>query len=207
MRLLRALAIRFRLWQLRRLSMTPRRGPWIMTASGRPFWPADPRPEDISVLDLAHHLSLECRYAGACGWHYSVAQHSVLVSRLVPAEAALWGLLHDAAEAYIKDIPRPLKDLFGVTYRMLEAGILAAVASQFNLALPIPAAVHEADNRLLMTERAVLLPAGVDLPGPWGADAPPYPGVQIERWTPPRAEEEFLSRFWELILHHWPAFI
>lgn len=168
-----------------------------MTASGRPFWPMDPRPEDIFLSDIAHHLSLECRFGGACAWHYSVAQHSISVSRLVSPENALWGLLHDAAEAYLKDIPRPLKVELGNVYRNAEARVLACVAVRFGLAFLIPPEVHEVDNRVLMTERAVLLPKGEDLPGPWGPDVKPYsPGdLIVDQWDPGFAERAFLHRF------------
>ena len=83
-----------------------RKGDWMQTHSGIQFWPLDPRPEDILIEDIAHALSNQCRFAGHCCFHYSVAQHSVLVSENVPAQDAMWGLLHDAGEAYLVDLPR-----------------------------------------------------------------------------------------------------
>lgn len=100
------------------------------TGSGKPFWSMDPRPEDVRIEDIAAHLSRICRFGGAlkdsvtlCEDEfphggagisakieiYSVAQHSVLVSYNVPPEYALEGLLHDAAEAYIGDMIKPIK--------------------------------------------------------------------------------------------------
>lgn len=101
------------------------RGPWIRTYSGRQFfyWPLD--PEDIQEEDVAHHLSLVCRYSGACPYHYSVAQHSVLVAKMIQADYTtrahlgpvkkliLSGLLHDTLEGYAGgDMPTPMKKGF-----------------------------------------------------------------------------------------------
>src|SRR5690242_11754504 len=90
-------------------SRQPRRGDWMQTYTGRRFWPLDPRVDDIDIGDIAHHLSLVCRFAGACREFYSVAQHCVGVSYVCDPKDALWGLLHDAAEAYVGDMVRPLK--------------------------------------------------------------------------------------------------
>ena len=79
------------------------------TYTGRYINPLDPNKNDICIRDIAHHLSYSCRFNGACSKFYSIAQHSILVSILVPNEYALEALLHDAAEAYTSDIVRPLK--------------------------------------------------------------------------------------------------
>src|SRR4051794_15527189 len=88
-----------------------RRGGWITTFSRRQFWPLDPHSDEIHIEDIAHSLSQQCRFGGHSRSFYSVAQHSCLVSALCKANDALWGLLHDASEAYLGDIPRPLKSL------------------------------------------------------------------------------------------------
>lgn len=116
------------------ISSSVRRGDWLQTHTGVHFYPLDPRPEEIDITDIAHSLALQCRWAGHVKQHYSVAEHCVRVSRIVPKEDALWALLHDAAEAYLIDLPRPLKNLpeFSI-YRMAENMIMTAVISRFEL--------------------------------------------------------------------------
>jgi 5'-deoxynucleotidase YfbR-like HD superfamily hydrolase len=116
----------------------------------------DPAPDAIHILDIAHGLALQCRFAGQIQEFYSVAQHSVMVSRLVPREDALWGLLHDASEAYINDVPSLLKETKLLTgYRMVEARLMNAVLKQFGLAgqyCDVPRSVKQADDVALATE-------------------------------------------------------
>ncbi|MFG0247924.1 MAG: phosphohydrolase, partial [Phycisphaeraceae bacterium JB051] len=78
---------------------------WIQTYTGKAFYPLREDPGIIDIRDIAHALSLQCRFNGHCSDFYSVAQHSVHVSEVVPQAFALWGLLHDAAEAYMSDLP------------------------------------------------------------------------------------------------------
>ena len=86
---------------------------WLQTFTGKKFYPFDPDPELICIEDIAHGLSMECRYSGQCRRFYSVAQHSVLMARdmFVRADLKRQALLHDAHEAYLKDLPSPLKQL------------------------------------------------------------------------------------------------
>jgi len=173
----------------------PAGGPvdWIQTCSGRAFRPLDPDPAGLDIRDIAHSLALQCRFNGHCRAFYSVAEHSVRVSRAVPPEHALWGLLHDATEAYLSDLPRPIKvQLPG--YRAAEDRLMAFVAAHFGLPWPMPAAVHEADHVLLATEQRDLMGPP---PAPWGLPAAPLP----ERIVPlpwEAAERAFLARFAEL---------
>lgn len=113
-------------WQGRRA------GDWVLMPSGRPFWPIDPRADEIDIEDIAFSLSHLCRFGGHCKRFYSVAEHSVYVSRLVSPEAALWGLLHDASEAYVGDMPRPLKRMLP-EFVMMEGKVQQAVAERFSL--------------------------------------------------------------------------
>ena len=83
---------------------------WIITASGKRFYLRRPTPADIDAGDVAHALAHICRFNGHTREFYSVAQHSILVSRLLPDELKLAGLLHDAAEAYCGDMVKPLKN-------------------------------------------------------------------------------------------------
>lgn len=168
--------------------MSERRGDWISTFSGTKYWPADPRPEDVSITDIAHALSMVCRFAGHCREFYSVAEHSVLVSQVVPEEFALLGLLHDAAEAYIGDVSRPLKGSLP-DYRRLEARNWEAISIAFDLPL-IPPIIHVADNAVLFAERAVLLP---NSPA-WGWSHAAAK-VEIEALPPAFAKQRFLDRF------------
>lgn len=85
------------------------RSDWMQTYTGRVFWPLEPRPEDVDIVDIAHALANLCRYGGHSKVFYSVAHHSVLVSQIVPPADALWGLMHDSAEAYVIDLIRPIK--------------------------------------------------------------------------------------------------
>jgi len=91
------------------------RGPWQQTHSGRMFFPGDPRPEEIHLVDVAHGLSHICRFAGQCRCFYAVGEHCVRVSLLLErwgfVELALTGLLHDGSEAFLVDMPKPVKIL------------------------------------------------------------------------------------------------
>lgn len=132
---------------------------WLLTASGRHFDPVDPQPDMIDLVDIATGLANECRFAGQCRFFYSVAQHSVLVSQHVPPEYAWEGLLHDATEAYIKDIPAPVKRLLP-DYRALEKRIEGAIRARFGLPAIQSPGIKQADLTLLATERRDLMPNG-----------------------------------------------
>ncbi len=139
---------------------------WIQTFTGRRFDLLDPQPEMVDIDDIAHALSMLCRFTGHTGKFYSVAQHSVLVSSLVPIGDALVGLMHDATEAYVGDLSSPLKALLP-EYKRIERGIWLAIADKFSLPPIIPQTVRDADIMALMTERDDLL--GVP-PEPWGGN-------------------------------------
>lgn len=170
--------------------------PWIQTYSGRRFNPLNPNSDAIVIQDIAHALSMQCRFSGHCRYFYSVAQHSVLVSYICGFEFALWGLLHDASEAYLVDMPRPLKrsgklDAF-IAY---EHKVQKAVCKRFGLPDKEPADVKRADTILLATEaRDLMSPLHPD----WRSPAEPLP-FKIDPWTPKQAEENFLKRFNELV--------
>lgn len=168
---------------------------WILTRSGRHFDFADPQPDQIDLLDIAQALANECRYTGHVRRFYSVAQHSVLVSRIVPAPLALEGLLHDAAEAYCKDIPRPLKHMLP-DYRAVEARIDRAIRARFGLPEQESAEVKRADIILLATERRDLMPAD-DTPWPILDGVTPLER-RITALRPDRAQAMFLKRWVDL---------
>lgn len=166
------------------------RGDWMQTYSGRRFYPMSPRSHEIDPIDIAHALSLLCRYGGHVDRFYSVAEHCVLMSQAVPHEDALAALLHDATEAYVVDVPRPLKAYLG-GYREIEAAVWTVIAIRFGVDLTLPASVMEADSRILLTERHALMPNAER----WSQDdlyeALP---VAIMGWEPARAEAEYLAR-------------
>lgn len=171
----------------------PRKGDWMQTAGGRQFWPLDPRPEEVFLDDIAHALSHLCRYGGHCRNFYSVAEHSVLMSRAVAPAFARWALLHDASEAYVVDVPRPIKPALA-GYDAIETRIMAAVCLRFGLPPEMPAAVKAADRAILTDE---MQQAMASPPVPWSTAGDPL-GVRLEFWSPGVARLEFLIRAQEL---------
>lgn len=131
--------------------------PWIETYTGIKFHFLDPRREEIAIEDIAHSLAHQCRFSGHTRVFYSVAQHSIEVAKL-SGEALLTGLLHDASEAYIHDIPSPVKPHLK-NYREIEDRIMAAIANKFNLIWPLPQIVKDADAICLKAEARGLLPS------------------------------------------------
>ena len=166
--------------------------PWILTSTGRRFPLLAPKPEDIDIEDIAHALSHVCRFAGHVREFYSVAQHSVLVSYRVPREHQLAALLHDASEAYVGDVTRPLKPLIP-GYSSIEVGVMSAVLSRFGLPTEIPSCVHRADMQMLATERRDLMPQD-DSRWPCLAGIDPHDEM-IAPWSPASAKRMFLFRF------------
>ena len=174
--------------------MSERRGDWMLTASGRQYWPLDPRADDVDLHDIATALSKECRFGGHCRGMYSVAEHSVLVSHVVPPEYALQGLLHDAAEAYCKDIPKPLKRGLGLAYADIEELNWLAICDRFGISPDLHPSVKEADLAVLAAEREQIMPMG----GPaWSLPAAPA-SVRIVGHDWLAARGIFLLRFREL---------
>lgn len=134
----------------------------IATYTGNIIYPLNPDPADIYIEDIAHALSNQCRFTGHTRYFYSVAQHSMLVSEIVPDKYRMWGLLHDASEAYLSDMARPIKKMpeFGEFYLAAEDKLMAAVIERFGLEniLPMPRSVKEADDILLGNEILNLMP-------------------------------------------------
>jgi hypothetical protein len=170
----------------------------IQTWSGRRFSPLEPDPTAIEIEDIAHALANLCRFGGHCSAFYSIAQHSCLVADAAGADhrTALHALLHDASEAYLGDLPHPLKHRspLGVLYREIEEPLQAAILERFGLDAPAPATVKELDRALLATERAALMRAADDAWWPELDGVEPL-DVEIDPWPPERAAREFLDRF------------
>lgn len=125
---------------------------WITTQSGKHFDFLNMSPDAINIEDIACALSNLCRFTGHVQDFYSVAQHSVHVSYLVPAEFALEALLHDAAEAYCNDISTPLKQLLP-DYRRIIKSVEEVIAGKFGLPSEMSIEVIRADLTMLATER------------------------------------------------------
>lgn len=187
---------------------------WIQTWTGQAVDLIAPDPRTIDIIDIAHALSLISRFTGHTDKSYSVAQHSVLVSRQVGSPWELEGLLHDAPEAYLSDLSAPAKMAMrelthnAVTaivghhawpgydqparspYDELEQRMWTAVSMRFGLQREIPPSVKTADMRMLITEKAML---GKEAK-PWELEGEPYP-FTIEPWPAAVAERKFLIRF------------
>lgn len=170
------------------------RGEWMQTYTGRQFFPMDPRPEDIATADIARALSMQCRYNGHTSAAYSVAEHSVLISTAVCPEHALAGLLHDATEAYLGDMVKPLKRHIS-QYMEIEQRLWEVIAATYGVPTELPECVKQADVRILVDERAALLGP---TPAPWGTEHLQALGVKIRALPQPEAEALWLARLNEL---------
>lgn len=166
----------------------------MQTFTGRAVVLLDPKPEDIDIMDIAHAISMQCRYNGHTSRFYSVAEHCILVSQNVPEEDALWALLHDATEAYVGDMVRPLKRSIPA-FSAAEKLFMDAIVERFDLGqYTMPDSVRDADMAILFDERAELLTAP---PQEWDLQGGAL-GVDIVGYSPAVAKELYLVRFEEL---------
>lgn len=180
----------------------PHRRPSISTFTGREFFPLDPRAEDVDPVDVAHALALKCRYTGHCMIFYSVAEHCVLMSDYLLSQglgprAALYGLVHDAGEAYLPDVASPIKALIP-GFKDSETRVLMAICERFALEFPFPdeveALVKALDVEMYLLERETIMRRSH-----WWSGRGPNRGVaeavRVEGWSPERAELEWMRRF------------
>jgi len=175
--------------------MTDRFGDWMQTYGGQRFWPLDPRADEVDIWDIAHSLSMQCRYAGHCLQFYSVAEHCVHIARWLDArghdrQTCLWGLLHDAGEAYVLDMVRPLKRSLP-QFEAIERRVMSAVTGHFRLPLGVPEIVKECDNRILVDEKMQNMRPGLA----WSTDGLEPLDVTLRFWSPDRAKVEFFDTF------------
>ncbi len=177
-------------------------GNWMHTSLGNKFFPADPQPEEVFIEDIANGLALDCRYAGQgrTDRFYSVAEHSIHMTSYAwdlgwPAPALLATLLHDAAEAYINDLPRATKMAVGQGYALLEFNLQRIIERKFEIlsvSYNWKGMIKNLDRRIVPVEKAAIM----EYPQPWAHDIfNPLPGVTIECWSPTEAKERFLRVF------------
>jgi hypothetical protein len=166
----------------------------IVTFSGRIMRPLAPSPDDLCIEDIAHALANSCRFTGHVRRFYSVAQHAVLVSEILPPALRLCGLMHDASEAYLSDISRPVKrqPVFGEVYKAAEERLMLVIAERFGFEWPPDELIHWADDVLLRSEQRDLMPNLLRVAGDDYLDFPIVPLL------PPLAERAFLNRYYEL---------
>ncbi|TXN72843.1 hypothetical protein [Methylobacterium sp. WL6] len=169
-------------------------GPRMMLQSGAWFDFLDPESSAFTIEDIAAGLSKTCRYAGQCSAFFSVAEHSLLVSE-VAHQHAYAALMHDAAEAFIGDVTRPLKQLLP-DFKRIEARVERAIFERFDVPMPMPKDVKLADLRVLAAEQMQIMPPETSR---WASyDRVEVAQIRVRHLPPEEAREAFLARFHEL---------
>ena len=168
-------------------------GATILTADGI-YFNFEAPTEGFSLNAIARGLANTCRFGGQCDRFYSVAEHSIHVSRIVPEHMAIIGLLHDAAEAFVGDMPKPLKELLP-DFKAVERRIEAALFRAFGLPEDLPGEIKHADRAMLATEQRQLMQNRDHWK--WTGQAVPLE-IELECWLPQRAYEAFVARAKEL---------
>jgi hypothetical protein len=170
---------------------------YIETYTGKKFYVLDPQPDQIDIIDIAHAMSMNCRYTGHCMEFYSIAEHSVYTSQLVSAPNKLWALLHDASEAYLTDVASPVKPHLH-NYKELEKNIMKAICEKYNLPIEMPSEVHISDVEILRKEASVLMRSGGK---DWlinTTNSGPLVDIEIQCLSPLEAKMLFLETFYDL---------
>jgi len=140
----------------------------------------EPTEDMIGIEDVAHALSQTPRFGGHLPRFYSVAQHSVMCSHLVDLPFMLDALLHDAAEAYLTDMPRPIKQRLP-EYKKIEDNLMQVIARKFAFAYQLADAVKKVDEQMLQIEWNNIMLRSDD--------------IKLSSWNPEEAEQKFLQRF------------
>jgi hypothetical protein len=179
----------------------PVAGPYIQTVSGRWVNPFEPDPAQLDASDIARALANQCRFGGHSRVFYSVAQHSVIVSRVVEerggdVEDVFAALMHDASEAYLGDMPHPIKhrSALGAAFREAEAGLEETIRERFKIKANVPE-VKRVDRALLATERRTF--SAESWHWPELDDVEPL-DLELTAWPPDKAADEFARRYAEL---------
>lgn len=181
----------------------------LMTYSGARVDLSDPQPETLRLVDIAHHLSLLCRFGGALREFYSVAQHSLLVLWIVrelekrgaslptglislrpsvSREDLCWAVLHDAGEAYVGDMVSPVRRMLRGAHHDIEARITRPLMLSFDLGTEMPEIVRVADEIALAAEARDLLIGDATWPLRDCSFVP-----VIKPWSPKKARRRFLE--------------
>lgn len=175
---------------------------WIGLLSGARMDYDAPEESDVTLDDLASAVSNICRFSGHLPCFYSVAQHLVNTSRIVPSEFAFDALMHDTAEAFTNDLPTPLKWSLPI-FKELEVKIESAMSRRFGFAYPYAPEVKLADTQMLLLEKKYVKLDDREWPN--------YPDldpaverelllkVDLKPWQPVRAKREFLERYGQLL--------
>lgn len=171
-----------------------RYGDWITTYSGVQYYPLDPRVEDVRIEDIAHSLSLQCRFNGHSKFFYSVAEHCWLLSYAVPDPYKLEALGHDGEETYTSDLPAPLKRSDDMAqFREVGARNAKVVYEFMGLEYPESDVVKSFDKRIIRNEGEVLLKDCT-----WFNHLKPIPDIEIVGYEPRKMEQLYLERYYEL---------
>lgn len=167
----------------------------VITNSGRSIELTTlPIDQDFDINDIAHHLAMICRFGGATDEFYSVAQHSVIVSRYVEKEYQFAALLHDASEAYLGDMVEPLKMLLP-DYQRIESAMQVAINAHYDLNYQCYEGAYRDIDLMVRYEEAKCL--GVPLIRPKNFFTK-LDGMKINPLPPKAAKKLFLERFAEL---------
>jgi uncharacterized protein len=166
--------------------------PYVSTFSGNRFYPLEPRIDRVAIEDIAHGLAYQCRFNGQTQEFYSVAQHSLLVSSLVPTDLRLAALLHDAAEAYLGDMVKPLKVLLP-EFAAIEDKVGAIIATAFGVDFSNYGPIKRGDLIALATEKRDLMPHSAERWAYLDGIAPV--AQRIVTMSPGEAKRAFLAEF------------
>lgn len=178
------------------------KGSWCQVWGPNPiaFNPIEPTVEMVNIGTIAHALAQKCRFNGQTKEFMSVAQHSIMVSMFCDEKDALWGLLHDASEAYLVDLPRPVKRWPPLKpYLELDEKIQNIICDKFGLDHTMPESVVVADDLILQWEWRDNMQPCIDaiftkllgnLEGSYAS---------LQYLTVKESEQQFLNRFYQLV--------
>jgi hypothetical protein len=173
-----------------------RKGDYIETYTGKMFWPIDPRPEEIDIRDIAHSLSRQCRFTGHTKTFYSIAQHCINVSSLLKSDGyntnyQLFGLLHDASEAYLTDVARPVKPYL-TNYKEIEKVIQDMIYDKYRVFIENEDVIKQYDDICLHIEGYNLMPNKTG----WAKEV--WRRIDLSYKDMTQVELDYLKLFYEL---------